>query len=150
MAKSYTHIVVATDGSACAQAASNEAARLARALGSRITLVYVFDPVKYALPEGYVPYTPEQFSDMTAHFDAMLKRERERLISNGVADVETRLLQGVPNEELNTYAATNDVSLFVIGTHGRGVLSRMLLGSTAENLVRSASIPVLTVRHPEG
>ncbi len=149
MSNSYTHILVATDGSGCARAASDEAAKLASALGSRLTLVYVFDPVKYALPEGYVPYTAEQFVNMTEHFEAMLRREKARVEQAGPTVVETRLLQGTPTEEINTFANETHVSLIVVGTHGRGGLARMLLGSTAEHLVRTASVPVLTVRHPD-
>lgn len=150
MTNAYTHIVVATDGSECAQAASNEASKLASALGAKLTLVYVFDPIKYVLPEGYVPYTPDQFSNMTDHFAQMLNREKTRVEQLGAPSVETRLLQGTPNEEINAFAQQSNASLLVIGTHGRGALARMLLGSTAERLVRSATIPVLTVRHPEG
>lgn len=149
MPNSYSHIVVATDGSACAQAASMEAAKLATALGSRLTLVYVFDPVKYVLPEGYVPYTPDQFTNMTDHFESMLKREKARVEQTGPVSVDTRLLQGTPAEEINNFAKDTNATLIVVGTHGRGALARMLLGSTAENIVRSATIPVLTVRHLE-
>jgi nucleotide-binding universal stress UspA family protein len=149
MMDSYKHIAVATDGSSCAQAAGSEAARLASALGARLTLIYVFDPVKYVLPEGYVPYTPDQFATMTDHFQAMLRREKERLEQAGASSVDTRLLQGTATEEINNFAKETNVSLIVVGTHGRGALARMLLGSTAESLVRSASVPVLTVRHPE-
>jgi nucleotide-binding universal stress UspA family protein len=47
------------------------------------------------------------------------------------------------------YAATEDVDLIVMGTHGRGGVSHMLLGSIAERIVRRAPCPVLTVRYPE-
>lgn len=149
MSNVHQQILVATDGSECAQAASREAAKLALALGSHVTLVYVFDPVKYVLPEGYVPYTPDQFTNMTEHFESMLRREKARLEEAGVTNVSTRLLQGTPNEELNDLATKLGASLIVVGTHGRGALARMLLGSTAQNLVRSAKVPVLTVRHPD-
>jgi nucleotide-binding universal stress UspA family protein len=47
------------------------------------------------------------------------------------------------------YAAEKEIDLIVMGTHGRGALAHMLLGSVAEQVVRRAPCPVLTVRHPE-
>jgi nucleotide-binding universal stress UspA family protein len=54
-----------------------------------------------------------------------------------------------PVGEILRYAATEDVDLIVMGTHGRGGVSHMLLGSIAEPIVRRAPCPVLTVRYPE-
>ena len=50
---------------------------------------------------------------------------------------------------INEYAKANDVDLIVVGTHGRGAVSRFLMGSVAERVVRSASRPVLTVHGDE-
>jgi nucleotide-binding universal stress UspA family protein len=47
------------------------------------------------------------------------------------------------------YAGGHDIDLIVMGTHGRGGLAHMLMGSAAEKVVRLAPCPVLTVRHPE-
>ena len=50
--------------------------------------------------------------------------------------------------EILQYASGNDIDLIVMGTHGRGAVKHMLLGSVAEKVVRKAPCPVLTVRHP--
>ena len=47
------------------------------------------------------------------------------------------------------FAKCHDVNLIVMGTHGRGAMAHLLLGSVAERVVRTAPCPVLTVRHPE-
>jgi nucleotide-binding universal stress UspA family protein len=47
------------------------------------------------------------------------------------------------------YAKENDVDLIIMGTHGRGAIAHLLMGSVAERVVRTAPCPVLTVRHPE-
>jgi nucleotide-binding universal stress UspA family protein len=47
------------------------------------------------------------------------------------------------------YAKDMDVNLIIIGTHGRGTVAHLLMGSVAERVVRTAPCPVLTVRHPE-
>ena len=57
--------------------------------------------------------------------------------------------QGPPFLEIVRYAQEANIDLIVLGTHGRGGLAHMLLGSVAEKVVRKAPCPVLTVRHPE-
>jgi universal stress protein A len=66
----------------------------------------------------------------------------------GFKDVEHVVLKGTPYEELARFAEENKIDVIVIGTHGRKGLDRMLFGSTAEQVVRLAPCPVLTVRLP--
>ena len=62
-------------------------------------------------------------------------------------EVVTRV--GKPFVEIIHHARDHDVDLIVIGTHGRGAVQHALLGSVAEQVVRTSPCPVLTVRHPE-
>jgi nucleotide-binding universal stress UspA family protein len=55
----------------------------------------------------------------------------------------------VPAFAIVEYAKGHDVDLIVMGTHGRGAVAHLLMGSVAERVVRIAACPVLTVRHPE-
>lgn len=57
--------------------------------------------------------------------------------------------RGKPFIEIVCYAKSEEIDLIVMGTHGRGPIAHMLMGSVAEKLVRQAPCPVLTVRHPE-
>jgi nucleotide-binding universal stress UspA family protein len=59
------------------------------------------------------------------------------------------LRRGSPFLEIVRHARDQNVDLIVMGTHGRGPIAHMLLGSVAEKVVRKAPCPVLTVRHPE-
>jgi universal stress protein A len=61
---------------------------------------------------------------------------------------KTAIVTGIPYDEITATATKIDASLIVIGTHGRTGLDRILFGSTAERVVRSAHCPVLTVRLP--
>lgn len=61
----------------------------------------------------------------------------------------TKVLVGAPFREIISYARDNTIDLIIMATHGRGGLSWVLMGSTAEKVVRKAPCPVLTVRHPE-
>ncbi len=149
MAKVFQNIVIATDGSAYSNAAVKLGSELAAQFGAKVTLVYVFEPVKYALPEGYVPYTPEQLTEMTDHFEQMLATTKDRALAHGAPAVETRLLQGVVAEEVSDFANKHHADLIVVGTHGRNLVGRVLLGSVADKILRTATVPVLTVRGSE-
>lgn len=148
MAKVFQNIVIATDGSSYSNAAVKLGSELAGQFGAKVTLLYVFEPVKYALPEGYVPYSAEQLTEMTDHFEQMLRAAKDRALSFGAPHVDTRILQGIAAEEICDFANKQLADLIVVGTHGRGLVGRMLLGSVAEKVVRTAPVPVLTAREP--
>jgi len=61
---------------------------------------------------------------------------------------EHKLLVGDPASAIVEAAEEENVDLIVLGTHGRTGLTRLLMGSVAENVVRKAKCPVLTVKHP--
>ncbi|TKX83377.1 universal stress protein, partial [Halorubrum sp. SS5] len=65
-------------------------------------------------------------------------------------DVETAVVEGSPSREIITHAEEAGCDLVVMGTHGRGGIDRLLLGSVAEKVVRGSSVPVLTVRIGDG
>jgi nucleotide-binding universal stress UspA family protein len=62
---------------------------------------------------------------------------------------EVALQWGTPFVEIIRYARTHEIDLIAMGTHGRNAVKHLLMGSVAENVVRSSPCPVLTVRHPE-
>ena len=64
----------------------------------------------------------------------------------GAVPVETAVLRGNPHERIIDYVDENGVDLIVMGTHGRTGVDRYLLGSVTERVVRTADVPVLTVR----
>jgi nucleotide-binding universal stress UspA family protein len=119
---------------------------LSRRYDGLITLVHVYDPVAYSLPEGYVLFTPSQFDRLVAALEEQLETARKTAVELGALRVDTRLLQGFPAEEIKDYAARTGVDLIVMATHGRGVFKHLVLGSVAERVVRTAPCPVLTVK----
>jgi universal stress protein A len=64
-------------------------------------------------------------------------------------DVERIVLSGIPSEEILKFTKEKGIDLIVMGTHGRKGFDRMLFGSTAEKVLRTAPCPVMTVRLPE-
>jgi len=67
----------------------------------------------------------------------------------GFKDIEHVVLTGNPYQEISRFAEENKIDLIVIGTQGKTGLDRMLFGSTAEQVVRHAPCPVMTVRLPK-
>jgi len=68
----------------------------------------------------------------------------------GDIDIEREIVEGSPSRRIVQYAEDQDIDLIVMGTHGRGGIDRLLLGSVAERVVRTSSVPVLTVRVETG
>lgn len=144
----FQKILVPTDFSTCAEQAEHIAIDLARTHGASITLLHVYDPVAYPLPDGYMMYSPGQLAQPWAELDARLERARADAAAAGVPSVEKRLLEGLTANEILSYAEREGHDLIVMGTHGRTGLGRVLFGSVATRVVQQAHCPVLAVKAP--
>lgn len=148
----YRHILVPVDGSATSQRGLKEAASLAKTLGATIRLVHIVDETALTLnPEAATATAPllEQFAESGKQVlrDAVAAAQRE-----GV-QVETAMHENIAGrvaDRILDEAAKWPAELIVMGTHGRHGIRHVVLGSDAEAVVRSAQVPVLLVRSPEG
>jgi len=142
-------ILVATDFSATARAAADAAVDLARAFGGELTLVHVVPLstyVDFAGVNGGFTFDSAQFQQAVRRSsDQSLQEELARIRAAGVA-AESVTLDGPAAPEICDLAKRSGAELIVIGSHGQTGLARILLGSVAENVVRHAVVPVLTVR----
>jgi len=143
-------VLVPTDFSDASESALAYGKALAEKFGASLHLVHVMeDLLAHAwAAEVYVASAPnlreEIERESRQRLDSMLPAgEREHL------QAKTALLAGNPFIEIIRYAKANGVDLIVMGTHGRGPIAHMLLGSVAEKVVRKAPCPVLTVRDPQ-
>lgn len=143
----YQRILVPIDGSAAAQCAVQEAVKLA-SNGVKLRLVYVVDESHSLDLIGY------RTIDYSALIEAVrqtggrvLATAAEEALKLGIT-VETGLLEA-PGERISSViggeADNWKADLIAIGTHSRSGLNRLLLGSVAEEVLRSASVPVLMV-----
>lgn len=138
---SPTAILVATDFGEAADRALTYGRTLARAFGASLHVLHVLENV----------FMRAVVADPRHIEAAALRRLDER-----VTDDDRRTLRALPiidtsdqpAESIVAYARTAHIDLIVIGTHGRGPMERLLMGSVAERVVRTAPCPVLTVRHP--
>lgn len=140
------NILFATDFSSCSDNALRYARDMARLYGSEVTVAHVFTAVPFQPETGLVVNTTQ--------LEDRLKAELDRVASH-FREVPHRkvLLQGDTPAALAEIAKKNAADLIVLGTHGRTGLSRLVMGSVAEELLRQAKCPVLTVgphivRHP--
>ncbi len=141
-------ILVPTDFSEPAQAAFAYAKALATEFGSRVHLLNVIATPQLAWSaEGGTYSWPELLTD----FEREAGAELDRLApADGplAGRVTTATMIGSAVESILDYASTHQIDLIVMGTHGRGLMGHMLLGSVAERVVRWAPIPVLTMHRP--
>jgi nucleotide-binding universal stress UspA family protein len=148
----YSHILVPIDGSPTSQRGLLEAARLAKRLGATLRLVHIVDETALTMnPEAGTATAPllEQFLESGKE----VLQEAVALATREGVQVETAMhenLAGRVADRILDEAANWPAELIVMGTHGRRGLRHVVLGSDAEAVVRSAKVPVLLVRSPEG
>ena len=147
----YPKILVPIDSSPPSQAGLDEAIQLAQASGARLLLVHVMDELSFANGfETGQTYCAELLPMMKRRAEALLEKGRARADVAGVP-VETALREGycgtVP-ELIVEMAASWGAGLIVVGTHGRRGIGRFVLGSDAEQILRTAPVPVLLVKEP--
>lgn len=139
----YDRILVPTDGSVEGERAVRHALDLAEAHGADVHALYVVNTASYA---GLPMESSWEGVDELLRSDAEAAVESVTELAAGRdVDVETAVTEGSPSRQIVRYAENNGCDLIVMGTHGRGGLDRLLLGSVTEKVVRSSSIPVLTV-----
>ena len=135
-------IVVAVDESPPSTAAAETAVRFARALGIGIHFVHVFDSADLAR-EWNVDDQAGTHQRVRTAFTNVLTQMTERATAAGVA-CTSELRYGRIVESLLAAAAERHATIVASGTHGRGAVERLVLGSVAESLLRESTVPVLT------
>ncbi len=135
-------IVVPLDGSALAEAVLPQVIEFARALGAellvlRVAFAHVFPGVDATEMEVETVRQAEEYVAGVA----------TQLTEAGIA-VRTSVRYGKPAVEIVSHVADNHADLVAMSTHGRSGLSRLVMGSVAEAVVRNAGVPVLLV-HPQ-
>lgn len=136
----FRRIAVATDFGAASARALELASQLAAQYQAELVVLHAIEAFTPPYPIGLVP--DRETVDAAARKE--LDGEVERAKSKGIA-AEGVLLHGEPPERIIDFVENNLVDLLVVGTHGRKGVSRWMLGSAAEKIVRACKTPVLTV-----
>lgn len=140
---SFKRILIAVDESSFAAHAAGVGIELAKALNAELAFFHAIDPSSLSSPEGGIP---ADVLAATAEQDArsLLGAFRERAATRPAA---LEFLEfGKPASKIIEGAKTWPADLIVTGSHGRGRVEKLLLGSVAENVLRHAPCPVLVVR----
>lgn len=143
-------ILVATDFSDVSEYATTYARDLAQQLGGELVILHVYEVPMLALPiEGAAMSPATWAADLSDHWQKKLDQSAARQRGSGVP-VTALLRNGVVHEEVRRAADAQNADLVVIGTHGRTGANRLLLGSVAERVIRTATRPVLSVSPKAG
>jgi nucleotide-binding universal stress UspA family protein len=142
----FETVLVPTDGSETANAAADHAIRIAAETDAALHIVHVVDltAITDEYGSGAVLEALEEAGERAV--DNVVERANEA----GVRSVEASVMSGTPARAIVDYADDREIDLVVMGTHGRTGLSRYLLGSVTEKVVRLAGTPVLTISPPDG
>ncbi len=145
--KSWRTILVPVDFSGCSRQAFRDALALAREVPAKILLLHV---ARTGYPGSRLgPLEPDRLfkamrQQAEQEMDAWIAEEQPAPV-----EVQKLIVHGEsPYAEIVSEAERRRADLIVIGTHGRGALAHLVLGSTSERVVRHAPCPVLTVREP--
>ncbi|NTU53419.1 MAG: universal stress protein [Chlorobiaceae bacterium] len=143
---SIKSILCPIDFSEASKNAYRYACEFARSMGSKVILLNVIEPRPIAadMTLNYIPLE----EDIAAAAREDLAPILEESKAMGI-DVSAEVVIGVPAEAILHHSVDSDVSLLIMGSHGKTGLSRLLMGSVAEAVVRKASMPVLIVKAHE-
>ncbi|TMH10781.1 MAG: universal stress protein [Betaproteobacteria bacterium] len=148
----YRRILVPIDGSATSTRGLTEAIKLAKLTGARIKVVHVVDEISFATSmEAAGTYSGEVAELLRESGEKILQHAKSRVAKNGLR-VDAELFDSFAGRVCDLVvdaARAWRADLIVLGTHGRRGIGRLMLGSDAELIVRSAPVPVLLVRAAE-
>src|SRR5688572_13891012 len=132
----FNQILVPTDFSKASDAALAHARRIAAGSGATIHLLHVVDNA----------FLAAVLADPRDYQRAAYDKLQQRLWGDNPGGILAVQRSEAPADEITRYARAHDIDLIVMGTHGRGRVAHVLLGSVAEKVARTAPCPVLTMR----
>lgn len=143
----YKRILCPIDGSSTSNHGLQEAVSLAKNQGAKLRFIHVIDTY-FPIMDGVGSLMPVDLTDiLQKNADEVVDHAKAIAKSAGVdADaVITKMLGGRPSQEIVKQAKDWSADLIVMGTHGLRGFNRIIMGSDAENVVRTSSVPVMLV-----
>lgn len=144
----FQHILVPVDGSDTSMLAVSKAAGLAKAFGSKVTVLYVVDPYPFTGVGADFAYGQTQYlSAATAEANAALDAAKAALQQAGVTNVTTVIGEGhAVHDGIVQALESTGADLIVMGSHGRRGIEKLVLGSVTQRVLGVVHKPVLVVR----
>jgi len=143
-------VLVATDFSEPSAVALDYGRHFARTFNAELHILHVVENVltRFAA-DAYPMVIPDLQRDVEEAGEKRLAAELTADDRKTLKLVPVVRASAAPAAAIVDYAKEVGVDLIILGTHGRGAVAHLLVGSVAERVVRTASCPVLSVRHPE-
>lgn len=139
----YQELLLATDGSDGARKATDHAIELASQLGASLHIVSVSEDGPHSSEKR-----DQMRTDLEEEATMAIERAEEAAAGRGL-EITTTVGHGVPQDEIVRIAEGTGADAIVMGTVGRTGLDHVLVGSVAEEVVRNAPVPVVTVREDQ-
>ena len=142
---SIKKILCAVDLSEHSKTVAEYAIMLAKSLNADITVLYAAPSLSQYVG-FHVP--PSSIENFVGEIVSGAEKSMETFVAENFTEVkaEGKIISGYAAQEILNYATAHDFDLIVMGTHGRTGIDRILFGSVAEKIVKSATIPVMTIR----
>lgn len=143
----YQHILIPVDGSPTSDRALQEALAFARQHKVQLQLLHVLEEIHFVDIESSINYA--ELQESIRNSGAKVLTQAQVLVQQAGMMAETKLLEAGGERVASVIVAEAErwpADLIVIGTHGRTGFSRLLFGSVAEGVVRTAPVPVLLIR----
>ena len=141
----YQCLLCPVDFSEISGRALKVASDLAEKFAASLHVLHVFQYPASSFPEGIYTVSEDEGREIRSR----LSRKLDKFVSDNTAseiEITTGLSEGIPHIEIVRSAEKNNADMIVMGTHGRTGLSHVLLGSVAERVIHTSTIPVLSVR----
>jgi len=143
----FEHILVPVDGSETAKKAVSKASGLAKAFGSRVTIVYVIDPYPFTgVGTDFAYGQADYLSAATAEANAAINFAKDALTKEGVKVDSSVIEAHTVWRGIVEAGAALEIDLIVMGSHGRSGIEKLVLGSVAQAVLSHTKLPVLVVR----
>jgi nucleotide-binding universal stress UspA family protein len=143
----YEHLLVPVDGSDTSKTAVGKAAGLAKAFGSRVTVIYVIDPYPFTgVGTDFAYGQADYLSAATAEANTAIKQAKDTLGQAGVTVDSSVIEAHTAWRGIVEAGLTLNVDLIVMGSHGRSGLEKLVLGSVTQAVLSHTKLPVLVVR----
>lgn len=141
-------ILVPTDFSECSENAMKSAVEIAEQFNAKLIVVYVESNDIEHMPLFYLD--DDKVVDIKERLHKNAESKLEEFIADATAgkdvEVETRILDGIPYDEIVHLTEKDEFDLLVIASHGRNAIQKFFYGSTTEKVVRSAQCSVMIIR----
>ena len=141
-------VLFPTDFSEYSLSALPYARRFAEAFHAKLYLLHVVEPMRVLADDLLAPASVLQMETEAEERGRARLHEIVDLPMRATLDIEERVIRGVPFAEIVRVAREEEIDLIVLATHGLSGIAHLLIGSTAEKVVRKAPCAVLTVKSP--